>query len=100
MEWAEDYDETDIGHRHISQLFALYPADLINPYRTPKLADAARATLVRRLIHGGGRTGWSSAWVANMWARLYDSRMVSENLKRLLSHYTNPNMTDSSRLSR
>lgn len=93
MEWSEDYDETDIGHSHISQLFALHPADIINPYKTPKLADAARATLVRRLIHGGGRTGWSSAWVANMWARLYDSRMVSENLKRLLSHYTNPNMT-------
>ncbi|MCR5599783.1 MAG: glycoside hydrolase family 95 protein [Ruminococcus sp.] len=93
MEWAEDYDETDIGHSHISQLFALHPADIINPYKTPKLADAARATLVRRLINGGGRTGWSCAWVSNMWARLFDSRMVSENLKRLLSHYTNPNMT-------
>ena len=95
MEWSEDYDETDIGHSHISQLFALHPADMINPYKTPKLADAARATLVRRLINGGGRNGWSSAWVANMWARLFDSRMVSENLKRLLSHYTNPNMTAS-----
>ncbi len=95
MEWSEDYDETDIGHLHISQLFALHPADMINPYRTPKLADAARATLIRRLIHGGGRCGWSCAWVSNMWARLFDSRMVSENLKRLLSHYTNPNMTSS-----
>jgi alpha-L-fucosidase 2 len=95
MEWCEDYDETDIGHVHISQLFALHPADMISPYRTPKLADAARATLVRRLIHGGGRCGWSCAWVSNMWARLFDSRMVSENLKRLLSHYTNPNMTSS-----
>lgn len=95
MEWCEDYDETDIGHVHISQLFALHPADMISPYRTPKLADAARATLIRRLIHGGGRCGWSCAWVSNMWARLFDSRMVSENLKRLLSHYTNPNMTSS-----
>lgn len=25
MEWHEDYDEIEIGHRHISQLFALYP---------------------------------------------------------------------------
>ena len=57
-EWAVDYDEDEIGHRHVSQLFALHPADLINPNRTPKLADAARATLVRRLIHGGGHTGW------------------------------------------
>jgi alpha-L-fucosidase 2 len=95
MEWLEDYDETDIGHRHISQLFALYPADLINPYKTPKLADAARAALVRRLINGGSHMGYSCAWVTNMWARLFDGIMVSENLKRMISHYCNPNLTDS-----
>ena len=93
-EWAVDYDEVEIGHRHISQLFALHPADLITPVKTPKLADAARATLVRRLIHGGGHTGWSCAWIANMWARLYDGRMVYENLKKLLCHSTNPNLLD------
>ena len=93
-EWMVDYDEVEIGHRHISQLFALHPADLITPSKTPKLADAARATLVRRLIHGGGHTGWSCAWITNMWARLYDSRMVYENLKKLLAHSTSPNMMD------
>ena len=93
-EWAVDYDEVEIGHRHVSQLFALHPADLITPVKTPKLADAARATLVRRLIHGGGHTGWSCAWITNMWARLYDGRMVYENLKKLLAASTNPNMLD------
>lgn len=93
-EWAVDYDEVEIGHRHISQLFALHPADLITPHKTPKLADAARATLIRRLIHGGGHTGWSCAWITNMWARLYDSRMVYENLHKLLAHSTNPNLLD------
>ena len=29
-----------------------------------------------------------------MWARLYDSRMVYENLKKLLAHSTSPNMLD------
>lgn len=94
-EWAVDYDEVEIGHRHISQLFALHPADIITPHKTPKLADAARATLVRRLIHGGGHTGWSCAWITNMWARLYDSGMVYENLKKLLAYSTNPNLLDS-----
>lgn len=92
MEWSEDYDETETGHRHISQLFALHPACLITPEKTPKLADAARATLVRRLIHGGTSTGWSCAWITNMWARLYDGRMVYENLKQLLSGFTSPNL--------
>ena len=91
-EWAVDYDEVEIGHRHISQLFALYPADLITPYKTPKLSDAARATLIRRLIHGGGHTGWSRAWITNMWARLFDSNMVYENLQKLIAYSTHPNM--------
>ena len=36
--------------------------------------------------------GWSCAWIANMWARLYDGRMVYENIKQLLVNYTNPNL--------
>lgn len=95
MEWAVDYDEVEIGHRHISQLFALHPADLISPQKTPKLAAAARATMIRRLIHGGGHTGWSCAWIVNMWARLHDADMVYENLRKLLTYSTNPNMLDS-----
>ena len=83
-EWAVDYDEVEIGHRHISHLFALYPADLITPEKDEKLAKAARATLERRLSHGGGHTGWSRAWITNMWARLYDGEKVYENLKKLL----------------
>ena len=93
-EWAEDYDEVDAGHRHISQLFALHPAEIITPDKTPKLANAARATLIRRLIHGGGHTGWSCAWIANMWARLYDGKMVYEYIKRLLAYSTDPNLLD------
>ncbi|MBR1650356.1 MAG: glycoside hydrolase family 95 protein [Lachnospiraceae bacterium] len=93
-EWAVDYDEVEIGHRHISQLFALYPADLITPGKTPELSKAARATIGRRLSHGGGHTGWSRAWITNMWARLYDSEKVYENLKKLLGNSTNPNMFD------
>ena len=95
MEWAVDYDEVEIGHRHISQLFALHPASLITPEKTPKLAAAARATMIRRLIHGGGHTGWSCAWIINMWARLHDSDMVYENFRKLLTYSTNPNLLDS-----
>ncbi len=95
QEWAVDYDEVEVGHRHISHLFALHPASLISPAKTPGLAKAARATLVRRLIHGGGHTGWSRAWIMNMWARLGDSGMAYENMRQLLANSTNPNMLDS-----
>ena len=93
-EWAEDYDEVEPGHRHISQLFALYPADMITLRGTPELAVAARATLERRLSHGGGHTGWSRAWIINHWARLHDGEKVSENIRALLSHSTSSNLFD------
>ncbi|MGN0608168.1 MAG: glycosyl hydrolase family 95 catalytic domain-containing protein [Oscillospiraceae bacterium] len=94
MEWAEDYDEVEPGHRHISQLFALYPADIISKRKTPELAKAAVATLDRRLSHGGGHTGWSRAWIINMWARLGFGEKVGENVRALLSNSTSTNMFD------
>jgi alpha-L-fucosidase 2 len=94
MEWSEDYDEPEPGHRHISQLFALYPGDQITMRGTPELARAARATIERRLKHGGGHTGWSRAWIINFWARLEDGERAYENLQALLATSTLPNLWD------
>lgn len=94
QEWAEDYDEAEPGHRHISQLFALYPGNLITVDGTPELAKAARVTLERRLAHGGGHTGWSRAWILNLWARLGDSGKAYENIMELLRRSTLPNLLD------
>lgn len=93
-EWAEDYDEVEPGHRHVSQLFALYPADIISLRNTPELAAAARATLERRLSYGGGHTGWSRAWIINFWARLADAQKVEENVRALLTNSTSENLFD------
>jgi alpha-L-fucosidase 2 len=94
MEWLEDYDEQDPGHRHISQLFALSPGNQITPRGTPDMAKAARATLDRRLANGGGHTGWSRAWIINFWARLEDADKTYENIVALLAKSTLPNMLD------
>lgn len=94
QEWANDYEEVEPGHRHISHLFALHPGNEISPENTPELAKAARITLERRLEHGGGHTGWSRAWIINMWARLHDAEKAYENVKALLSKSTLPNLFD------
>jgi len=94
MEWAEDYDEVEPGHRHISHLFALYPSNQISVTKTPELAKAARITLERRLASGGGHTGWSRAWIINFWARLRDGKKTYENLTALLANSTLPNLFD------
>jgi alpha-L-fucosidase 2 len=94
QEWAEDYDEPDPGHRHISQLFALHPGDQITVHGTPELAKAARATIERRLANGGGHTGWSRAWIINFWARLQDGEQAYSNYQALLARSTLPNLWD------
>ena len=94
QEWPEDYDEVEPGHRHMSQLFALFPGDQITPHGAPELARAARATIERRLAHGGGHTGWSRAWIVNFWARLADGEQAHDNLVALLRKSTLPNLFD------
>jgi alpha-L-fucosidase 2 len=94
MEWPEDYDEAEPGHRHISHLWALHPGHQISPTTTPELARAARATLERRLANGGGHTGWSRAWIINFWARLWDAEKALENVNALLAKSTLTNLFD------
>ncbi|WP_419892477.1 glycosyl hydrolase family 95 catalytic domain-containing protein [Paenibacillus xylanexedens] len=92
QEWSNDYDELEPGHRHISHLFALHPGTQITLQSTPDLAKAARVTLDRRLEHGGGHTGWSRAWILNMWARLEESELAHDNIVELLRSSTLPNL--------
>jgi len=94
QEWAEDYDEPEPGHRHISHLFALHPGSQVDPRTTPDLARAARVTLERRLANGGGHTGWSRAWIINFWARLGDGIEAYAHLRALLAKSTLPNLFD------
>lgn len=49
QEWLEDYEEAQPEHRHLSHLFALYPAHQITPEETPELAAASRVTLENRM---------------------------------------------------
>lgn len=93
MEWSEDFDEFDPGHRHISHLYGLYPANQITK-STPELFAAARKTIERRLANGGGHTGWSRAWIINFYARLADGNSAYEHILELFRKSTLPNMFD------
>ncbi len=94
LEWNEEFEEPEPGHRHISHLFALHPGNQITPTGTPELAAAARKSLDYRLAHGGGHTGWSRAWIINFWARLHDGEKAHENVVALLQKSTLPNLFD------
>lgn len=92
QEWIEDWDmeAPERTHRHVSHLYALFPASQITPEHTPELAAAARKTLE---IRGDAGTGWSLAWKLNFWARLHDGnhayKLVKEALKPAIAQGTN-----------
>ena len=93
MEWLEDYDEPEPGHRHISHAFALYPDNLISK-ETPELFAAIKKTLDRRLANGGGHTGWSRAWLIDLFARLGDGENAEKHFRMLLTKSTLGNLFD------
>jgi len=93
MEWYEDYQEFEPGHRHVSHLYGLYPGNQITE-QTPELIEACRVTLGRRLENGGGHTGWSCAWLISLFARLKDAGQSYHFVQTLLSRSTYPNLFD------
>ena len=78
QEWLYDFDNARDHHRHIAHLYALYPGEMISPFKTPELAQAAKVSLNMRsegfIRDGWFYTGgnWSMAWRAICWARLLD----------------------------
>ncbi|MBE6771408.1 MAG: glycoside hydrolase family 95 protein [Ruminococcaceae bacterium] len=93
QEWIKDYEETEPGHRHISQLFGLFPGDQINE-NEPEIYEAAKKTIARRIENGGGSTGWSRAWTICFYARLKDGNNAAEHLGYLLKNCTAYNFFD------
>jgi len=111
QEWVEDYKEIEIGHRHISHLYAMFPSSQIN-VNTPELFAAARKTLERRLagnpraateeagnryqsygsyIDGKSFGGWQSVWISMMALRLCDSKLAYKHHQYQMKLGMNPN---------
>ncbi len=94
MEWDEEFKESEPGHRHISHLFGLHPGRQFTTTKDPDVVAAARKTVDYRLAHGGAHTGWSRAWIINLWARFKEAEKAHENLLALLAKSTLPNLFD------
>jgi alpha-L-fucosidase 2 len=82
QEWLHDWDSPNDHNRHLSHLYGLYPSNQISPFRTPKLFEAAKTSLLAR---GDESTGWSMGWKVNLWARLLDGnhayKLIKDQLK-------------------
>ncbi len=93
QEWYEDYEETEIGHRHVSHMYALYPSSQITP-QTPALFEAAKKTIDRRISNDQGQTGWSRGWMINFYARLQEGDKAKEQITELIRKHTSLNLLD------
>lgn len=85
QEWAEDYDDKDPHHRHISHLICLHPGNDISPIKSPELFNACKKTLELR---GDGGTGWSIVWKISFWARMLDGNHAYKLLQKDLNFTT------------
>ncbi len=98
MEWVEDYKEAFPGHRHISNLYGLYPASEISWANTPQLAAAAVKTIEARMagstVQQYEGTGWSRSWITNFYARLHNAENAFINYSNLIIKCAAPNLFD------
>lgn len=89
QEWFFDYPEAEEHHRHVSHLYGLYPAQIID--REDKdLREACQKSLDLR---GDEGTGWCMAWKACLWARLNDGEHALKLLKNQLRYTTEENIS-------
>ena len=82
QEWAEDHQEAEVHHRHISHMFGLHPGRQILPGEMPDLTRAVRRSLELR---GDESTGWSMGWKINLWARLFDGNHAHQLIEDLFN---------------
>lgn len=92
-EWIEDYEEVEPGHRHVSHLYGLHPADIITE-KAPEIFEAAKKSLHRRLASGGAHTGWSKAWTISFFARFKDGENCKKHLYEMLERCFEDNLFD------
>ena len=91
LEWGTPLPEKEPGHRHISHLYGFHPADVLTG---DFWVAAVKKTLDTRMENGGGHTGWSNAWIANIYARLGDGEGVARHIRNMYARSIYPNLLD------
>lgn len=92
-EWLHPDFKDNYHHRHQSHIYPLFPGFEINEDDTPKLYEATRVAVEKRLCIGlKAQTGWSLAHMSNIYARLSDGKRAKECLDLLCRFCTGNNL--------
>ncbi|KAJ1286965.1 hypothetical protein BS78_03G393100 [Paspalum vaginatum] len=82
MEWAQDFQDPEVHHRHVSHLFGLYPGHTMSLEQTPDLCKAVANSLYKR---GDEGPGWSTSWKMALWAHLHNSDHAYKMILQLIT---------------
>jgi alpha-L-fucosidase 2 len=83
-EWLHPDFKDNYEHRHQSHIYPLFPGQEITQESDPKLYEACKVAIEKRLTIGlKSQTGWSLAHMANVYARLGDGERAMEALNIL-----------------
>ncbi len=88
-EWPMDYAESEKGHRHLSHLYGIYPANTVTGN---SLLEAAKKSLEFRTLHGSGLSGWSCTWIVSLAARFKDDSLAYEFAGNAIRRSVYPNL--------
>ena len=96
LEWNEEKTEreNELGHRHLSHLYGVYPSALFTSETRVGQYHAAKKSLEFRLYHGGGHTGWSRAWVACLQSRFGNAEGFYEHFIALIRDFATVTLLD------
>jgi alpha-L-fucosidase 2 len=113
MEWNEEFEEVEPGHRHLSHLWGFMPGNRITMAGTPELAGAVKKSIDFRLnpgkvaninwpdasgniinlrTRGYDAHGWGLGWVTNILARLKEGDRAYNMLSEQYFKKAFPNM--------
>ena len=92
-EWMHPDFKDNYHHRHQSHIYPLFPGFEVNEENNPRLFEAMRVAVSKRLVIGlKSQTGWSLAHMANIFARLNDGKGAKECLDLLIRFCTGKNL--------
>lgn len=80
-EWMHEFFKDNYKHRHLSHIYPLFPGDEVHRETDPELYAAFVLAAKKRLQIGlNQQTGWSLAYLSNIFARMQDGDQALECL--------------------
>lgn len=91
LEWQEEFEEAKPGHRHFSHLYGAFPSEQFSK----DCFSAVEKAIEIRLENGGGHTGWSNAWMINLYAILGKGDLALSRIEHGLKYDSYNNLWSS-----